>query len=147
MTRKAIILCILVGTLWGATCLGHGVSRTVFEGAVGIEVTYDDGTPMCYCEVKVFSPLDNETEFQQGSTDKNGRFTFFPDSAGTWHVTVDDGMGHALSENIEIKKGMKVVKDNGRKFSRFHGAIIGVSIIFGIFGVSSCFLPWKRPKR
>lgn len=144
MRNGIVTLCFLVATIWCSTCLGHGVSHSVFEGAIGVKAKYDDGTPMSYCEAKVFSPQDGETEFQQGNTDKNGVYTFFPDIAGVWRLKVDDGMGHVLSKDIEIKEGMKLIKSDGGKFSRFHGVIIGVSIIFGLFGLSSFFLPWKR---
>lgn len=140
MTKAGFILCIAIPTLWSTTSLAHGVSHTVFEGAFGIEVRYDDRTPMQHSEVKVFSPLDTETEFQQGFTDKNGRFTFFPESTGTWRVVVDDGMGHAASENIEIKEVMKLVGYDSPRFSRCQGLVIGVSVIFGIFGIIAFFL-------
>ena len=146
MTRTTLPLSIAIVSLWSATCLAHGVRHTVFEGAFGIEVRYDDKAPMRYSEVKVFSPLDSETEFQQGFTDKNGRFTFFPDSTGIWRVVVDDGMGHAVSEDIEIKEGMKLARENSTSFSRFLGVIIGVSVIFGVFGISSLCLPWRRSR-
>ena len=144
MNRSRLALCITMTSLCCATSLAHGVRHTTFEGAVGVEVRYDDTKPMRYSEAKVFSPLDKETEFQQGFTDRNGRFTFFPDATGIWRVVVDDGMGHVVSEDIEIKEGLKLASESAPRFTRFQGVIIGVSVIFGVFGVTSFFLPWRR---
>lgn len=146
MKKLRFFLCIAMATLWNTWCLGHGVEHTVIEGGVGIEVSYADGTPMNYSDVTVFSPLDSATEFQQGLTDKNGRFVFFPDATGAWRVTVDDGMGHAVSTDIEIREGMSVGVKEPPRFSRLQGIIIGVSVIFGIFGISSWFCARKRLK-
>ena len=140
------VLSVLACCVFSMPCLGHGVKSTVFEGAAGIEVTYDDGTPMAYCEAKVFSPSDSETEFMQGATDKNGRLTFVPDVPGKWRLTVDDGMGHAVSEEIEIQEAMNIARRTEHKFSRVQGVIVGISIIFGLFGLSSFFLPWRNPR-
>ena len=143
MSRIWFVLYITMAFLWGTACMAHGVKHTLFEGAFGIEVRYDDNTPMRYSEVNVFSPSDKETAFQQGFTDKNGRFSFFPDTNGMWRMAVDDGMGHAVSEDIEIKEGMTLVRKNSPRFSRFQGIIVGVSVIVGLFGLSSLFLPWR----
>ena len=46
-------------------CLAHGVDHTVLKGGVGVEAKYDSGQAMAYCEAKVFSPTNAETESQQ----------------------------------------------------------------------------------
>ena len=124
--------------------MAHGVKHNIFENAVGVEVTYDDEIPMRYCEVTVFSPLDPETEYQEGFTDKNGRFAFCPDSTGTWQIIVDDGMGHAISEEITIEDGMQVLRRDVPTSSKFLRTIIGIILIIGIFRLVSMFMPWKR---
>ncbi len=44
--------------------------------------------------VEVYSPDDGDEPYQKGETDRNGRFSFVPESAGEWNFIVDDGMGH-----------------------------------------------------
>ena len=51
--------------------------------------------PMSYAQVTIMAP-DSETPFQTGFTDRNGIFSFSPDSKGKYLVTVGDGMGHQL---------------------------------------------------
>jgi nickel transport protein len=145
MTKAIVSLVFLLvaSATWNAPGFGHGVTHQVFDGALGLEASYDDGTPMRYCEVEVFSPLDEETPFQQGFTDANGRFAFVPDAPGTWRVTVDDGMGHALNERIEVEESLAVRKRDHFRFTRVQGAIVGVSLILAIFGLVS-FLAQRR---
>jgi nickel transport protein len=124
--------------LWGAMAVeAHGTGSVRIEGGVGIEATYSDGSAMSYCEVSVFSPTDRDTAFQQGNTDMHGRFLFSPDEPGEWLLVVDDGMGHQLQEKMTVTQESTMVKQEEEKtrFSKFQGTIIGLSVIFGIFGV------------
>ncbi|MCK5850178.1 MAG: hypothetical protein KAH23_04625 [Kiritimatiellae bacterium] len=125
-------------------CMGHSTSHSAVKGGTGIMAHYDDKKPMNYCDVKVFAPGDSKTEFQTGMTDKNGRFLFFPDTTGTWHIVVDDGMGHLMKVDIDIGETSDAQKQRPAQLSRFSGAIVGISLIFGLFGISTIFLPIKR---
>lgn len=132
--RRWPILLVLLMVLPKSICFAHGLIDKEIEGGTGIEVTYDDGTPMSYSEVKVYSPRDEETEFQQGFTDRNGRFIFSPDVVGKWKVIVNDGMGHGVVTDISVGKTMKIEKRDVTHFSRWQKAVIGVSLIWGIIG-------------
>ncbi|MFC1848682.1 hypothetical protein ACFL27_00615 [candidate division CSSED10-310 bacterium] len=134
-----VIYLIIFFFVPGGFCFGHGLQHTEIQGGVGLAVLYDDGTPMSYCEVKVYSPADGETEFQQGLTDKNGRFLFYADVSGEWRITVDDGMGHLVQHQITVDPQLTVVPPAATGYSRRQGTIIGLSLIFGIFGLISMF--------
>lgn len=135
MKKELFFLSLFIFIISKTVCFGHDVYYENIEGGIGIEVNYDDGTPMSYSEVKVYSPEDKETEFQQGFTDKNGRFVFFPDVKGKWKIVVNDGMGHGIATNIFFEKEMKVKKTDRAHFSRWQKILIGVSLIFGITGI------------
>ena len=113
----------------------HGVEYEIQENmAPIIKVGYDDGEPMSYAEVKIFSPNNTETEYQNGRTDRNGCFAFIPDEPGEWKIVVNDGMGHGVSTEIHIIEGIKVdIIRHG--FSRWQKLITGISIIFGLTGL------------
>ncbi|NQT92354.1 MAG: hypothetical protein HQ559_06305, partial [Lentisphaerae bacterium] len=82
------------------------MKHRVFKAGAGIEAAYDDGSPMAFCDVSVFSPGDPVSEYQTGITDPRGRFAFIPDTNGVWKVTVDDGMGHmAIAEVLMGPEG------------------------------------------
>ena len=130
----------LAVVLWQSMCLAHGVDHTVLEGGVGVEARYDSGQAMAYCEAKVFSPTNAETEFQQGITDRNGRFMFYPDGTGVWHVSVDDGMGHMFEGGVPVSGVATAAEALHGRMSHCHAAVLGVSLIFGFFGLYSLFL-------
>ena len=140
MTRVATIArslstVIVWVTVCPALCLAHGARHTVIKGGTGVEATYDDGSPMAFCDVSVFSPSDPVGEYQTGTTDPRGRFAFVPDTNGAWKVTVDDGMGHMVTAEIAV--GLEGIKQGGSRngVDRPMGAIVGVSLIFGLFGL------------
>jgi len=117
------------------SCCAHGVTHEVFEVGTGVRATYDDGSPMAYCDVTVCAPGRSESEFQAGATDRNGCFAFVPDTNGTWRVSVDDGMGHLVRAEIEVGPNVMESKDGGRGQGRLGRAVVGVSIIFGVFAL------------
>ena len=120
-------------------CLGHGVKHEVFEVGTGVKATYADETPMAYCEVAVFAPDDDASEYQTGITDRNGCFAFVPDTSGAWRVTVDDGMGHLVTADISVDS-LRVANPGTRQGpDRMSSLIMGISVIFGLFGVYVLF--------
>ena len=135
MNKGLFFLSLFIFIISKNVCFGHGVHYEKFEGGIGIKVNYNDGTPMSYSEVKVYSPEDKETEFQQGFTDKNGRFVFFPDVKGKWKIIVNDGIGHGIATDISIEEEMIMKKTGTAHFSRWQKILIGVSLIFGATGI------------
>ena len=127
----------------------HGVSGKIDAGGIVVTAVYDSGEPMSYAKVKISAPGARLT-FQSGRTDRNGRFCFFPDAKGDWEVIVDDEMGHRLEvmvpvdETMALKSDQKTGGRGGSSFSRYEKALMGISIIFGIFGT---ILGWKGYKK
>lgn len=125
-------------------CLGHGAECNTVTGGTAIEATYDDGSPMAYCDVEVFRPGEPGEPFQVGSTDPLGRFAFVADTTGMWTLTVDDGMGHRAS--CEILVGADGVGALGRgRTDRLRGVIVGVALVFGLFGLVALLYSRRRP--
>ncbi|MFN3966161.1 MAG: hypothetical protein ACK4JE_00470 [Endomicrobiia bacterium] len=116
-------------------CFGHGIEYQVIKGGVGLKVSYSDGTPMSYSEVKIFSPQDKTTEFQTGLTDKNGCFVFYPDLKGKWKVEVNDGMGHGLVKEIEISEDLTAKTETTHQLPIWNKILTGVGFIFGLTGI------------
>ncbi len=90
---------------------GHRVIRDA--GALAVESFYSDREPMSYAEVKLYGPSDAVIEYQNGRTDKNGRFAFLPDQEGTWRIEVGDGMGHLMMAEIDVKNPEKAETPSG----------------------------------
>lgn len=122
----------------------HGVDYEIKEGkAVVLRVGYDDGEPMIYAEVKIFSPGNKDIEHQNGRTDKNGCFAFLPDQIGEWKVIVNDGTGHGVVTEVEVKEAMKI-EATAKGWSRRQKLITGISIIWGLAGLILYFKVRRR---
>jgi len=124
----------------------HGVrGKITSKTGILVEAEYDDGEPMSYAAVEVFI-LKTKLPFQTGRTDRNGKFLFLPDKPGDWKVVVNDEMGHRLAlitnidKNIDLSKKSEQTDKYAVSLSRHERVLMGISIIFGIFGV---FFWWK----
>lgn len=121
------------------TASAHGLGYRLFKNETTevVEFRYSNGSALPFAEVEVWSPDDAEIEFQNGRTDKNGRFSFSPDAPGIWRITISDGMGHAASAQCEIalqEEDSTLIQiqhqENGN--NRIIPIILGISLIFNI---------------
>jgi len=141
--KTIILICLFLPSL----IFCHGVECDIIEGGVGVQVKYEDveRTPISYAEVKVFSP--DGKEFQQGLTDRFGRFLFYPDKKGKWKIEVNDGMGHGVVKEINVSEDKKVVeKKTEKNFGLLQKIVVGISIIWGFTGVAFYILAKKNTK-
>ena len=126
----------------------HGVNGKVDAGGIVVTAEYDSGEAMSYAKVKISAPGAKIT-FQSGRTDRNGRFSFFPDAPGDWEVVVDDEMGHRLELKVPVNETMTLQTNEQRgndgqaSLSRYQKALMGICIIFGISGI----LFWWKGRR
>lgn len=124
----------------------HGTGYRVIEEApvIAAEFFYSDKEPMRYAEVLVFSPENSEVEYQNGRTDQNGRFVFYPEMPGKWRITVKDGMGHAVRAEIQVDSpasGSGAIKGLADKNTAPAGtASKWLKIMFGLSVVLNLFL-------
>jgi|GEM_PF-733425 hypothetical protein len=90
--RAVLGMIFLLGALPAAA---HGVeTRILAQGAATVEFRFADGTPMAFAEALVTAPGAPDEPAAAGRTDRNGRFSFFPDRDGDWQVEVHDEGGH-----------------------------------------------------
>lgn len=126
----------------------HGTDYRLLDpdSAIVVEFIYDDNQPMRFAEVLVFSPADDEIEHQNGRTDMNGRFAFYPDASGKWRIQADDGTGHLEQLSIEIAQAeensetRRAAGDRSEasghqhsNLSRLWTIVLGLSLIANIF--------------
>jgi len=134
--------------------MAHGTGYRILSDnkAVTAEFYYSDGEPMSYASVLVFGPGEEKTEYQNGRTDRQGRFAFYPDKNGTWRIEANDGMGHKAQGSVDIleKKSAetepekKVAVQNERtesSSSLLFKSVTGLSLIFNLY---AGFYLWKR---
>lgn len=98
-------LCVTLYLHHPTPAAAHGTGYRLIDDAKAVAVSffYADGQPMSYAETLVFGPKDKEIEYQNGRTDQQGRFAFYPETPGTWRLVVNDGMGHRAEGIITVK--------------------------------------------
>jgi nickel transport protein len=103
---KSVLHAVLLAA---ALCLpvaaqAHGTQGKTGDssGTVCAAFSYDDGGPMSYSAVEVFSPADPKMPFQTGRTDRNGWFCFRPDASGRWKLTAKDEEGHQVRMKTSV---------------------------------------------
>jgi len=116
----------------------HGMFHEIGKReAVVINAEFDDGEPVSYAQVKVYSPGGKEIEHQNGRTDKNGCFAFVPDRSGEWEILVDGGMGHRIQAAFAVNEASEIreTQDTGRACPTWQRVATGLSLIFGVSGL------------
>jgi len=144
--KETIYICgllfITVFSFSVRSVFAHGVVHEVNrENTVVIKVGYDDGEPMSYAEVKIYSPDNSKVEYQNGRTDKNGCFSFLPPRTGEWKIVINDGMGHGVVTRVpvkEIKEGLEIESSN-HGLSLGQKLLIAISIVWGLVGTALYF--------
>ena len=122
------------------TLFAHGLVYDIkMAKTLIIKVAYNDGEPMSYSDVKIFSPDSTKEEYQNVTTDKNGQFAFVPDISGEWKSLINDGMGHALSKKVVVKEGMEIESHQHHGLEHWQKLIIAISIAWGLIGTALYF--------
>ncbi len=133
--------------LYCAVAFGHGSNYHILnEAGVGIQVNYHSGDPMNFCQVKIYSPASHDKIYQEGRTDKMGRFSFHPNQKGKWKIVVDDEMGHRLDFIVPVNKEHSPSKIEQEHIPKWMSALMGLAIIFGLFGLISLVYSRKNGK-
>ena len=111
----------------------HSLQHTPVQGGVGARATYDDGAPAAFSAVQVFAPGETQV-FAEGMTDRDGAFTFRATTTGVWRLTVDDGMGHALTAELPVTETGLSAPAPSPACPRSYRVLAGLGLIFGCFG-------------
>jgi nickel transport protein len=135
--------------------IAHGTGHRLVTDSttVTIEFFYSDNEPMSYAEVFVFGPQDLKVEYQNGRTDRKGRFSVYPSIPGAWRIEASDGMGHKEVAVFEVQQEMidkatsgniqAMAITNSNPPSIFLKAITGLSLILNLFLI---IYIWKTRK-
>lgn len=100
---------------------------------------YSGGDPISYARILVFSPNDNKAEYQNGRTDRKGKFAFFPDTSGKWRFEVNDGRGHMAKGSVDFTTQEKTDKKavnppiSSPNMPKPLAVVMGISLVFNLF--------------
>jgi len=134
MSVRRVLVLVLCAWLPGQA-LAHDLQHQIDEGAaVSVRLFFADGRDFSFESYEIYRAGD-EVPFQVGRTDLQGRVVFLPDRAGTWRIKAfsEDGHGADFSFSTDLKGG---AQDANRSFLERHlRIVVGVSVIFGVFGL------------
>jgi len=137
LMRGAVAVASLLYFCLLEPAVAHELQYSVEEGsAVTVKLFLADGGEFSFENYEVYRAGD-ELPFQVGRTDAHGRLVFLPDRAGTWRVKVFSEDGHGVDLSVSTDAHGAIEQDHRSLSERPLRLLVGVSIVFGIFGVVS----------
>ena len=122
----------------------HDLHHEVAEGqAAVVRFFFVDNSPFAYENYELYREGD-ALPYQTGRTDAHGYLSFIPDSASIWHVKVFSEDGHGASFDITTQSDLTVVYVEKPFVDRYGRIVIGVAVLFGLFGLFSLVLRWRK---
>lgn len=121
----------LVWLGFASAAQAHGLLAEVRAStpAIVVACAYTDGDPVD-AEVLIYSPAEPGRIFQRLHTDIRGLASFVPDTAGTWRVVADDGMGHRTELELAVEEGtVTVVSSSTPSWSVSHLALAVAALV------------------
>ena len=141
---RTLTLVIVVWLTQPMTAGAHGLhTHYQSEESVTVDFSFEDHTPMAFESYEILPP-DDEVPFQVGRTNRLGQCVFHPDRPGLWQVRVWTEDGHGATVRIEVDENMLVGTVESHQPSRWSKMIMGLSVLFGVFGVVSLFSRRKK---
>ena len=122
------------------------VSVTLAAPAAIVRAAYGGSEPVPFAKVEVFAPKANQQQFQTGTTDKRGYFSFVPEHPGNWRVVVDDEEGHRRETTVTIPEPFQASTQTVVQHpQRLERVLMGLSLIFGLTGFLYGFKARRHP--
>ena len=142
---KHLLLCLalLSGTAWG-----HEIRLEQSQQAAAVvRLTYADGQPFAFEAYELYRP-DNEVPEQVGRTNGEGQIVFLPGTRTDWRLKAVSADGHGVDQILKVS--MAATQGNHQPgatagLPRTLLLIVGLGILFGLFGVVQLFLRKKQP--
>ena len=133
---------VLPAALLAGMLHAHALMHTAQPGsAVIVELRYGDGSPFSYESAEIYRPGET-VPFLAGRTDANGRLAFIPDRPGDWRVRAFSEDGHG--GDFTVPANAADVSAAAAELGILGRLAVGLSLMFGVFGLWSLFLRKKR---
>jgi len=131
--KGLLAICLLLLALPAAA---HQVRHEVTRAeALTVSLTYADGTPLAGARYEIWAEGD-EGPCLTGKTDLEGQIVFLPNRQCTWRIRAFTADGHGADFTVEAGPGQTTVVDSKKPLlERFAGPVLGVGIIFLVFGL------------
>jgi nickel transport protein len=119
----------------------HSIHYDVQPKGISVKIFYAKDNPASYSEYELFGPGDKEPH-QIGRTDRNGFLSFLPDRAGTWRIKVwgDSTHGfHGVTVDVKVDQALRLESFSKPFIATHTKLIVGISLIFGLFGIFALY--------
>ena len=134
------VLLLLSQPVWA-----HDLQYAVTDGkAVVVKLFFMDNTPFSYENYEIYREKE-ALPFQTGRTDAHGYVSFIPDAPAQWHIKAFSEDGHGVIFNLTTNDDYVLAQSDKPLVDRYGRIVIGLGVIFGIFGLLSLWL--KKRKR
>ena len=146
--KKQICFACLLFLTFPLLCYAHTVNYAVENKGVTVRVFYSENDPASYCEYEIYGPGD-DLPYQKGRTDRNGCVSFLPDRKGIWKVKVWGESEHGFhGTDVSVEIGEELMLKGFKKplVATHLKLFIGVSLIFGLFGIITLWRNWRGKK-
>jgi len=138
------LIILFSSLLWAAPLLAHDLQyRSDSAQATVLTLFYTDQKAFSYEQYELYRPGQN-IPTQVGRTDDQGRLVFLPDQAGAWRVKVFSEDGHGLDTKIQVTAPGQAAPVAQPLFGRYPRLIVGIALIFGLFGLVSLLMRSRR---
>lgn len=147
--RNVLKILILFGVMigWeGGNLHAHTIHYEVQPKGISVKIFYTQSDPASYSEYEVYGPEDKEP-YQIGRTNRAGFLSFLPDRPGIWKIKVlgESSHGfHGITFEVKVDKAFDLESFEKPLVAKHTKVIVGVSIIFGLFGIISLYLSHKK---
>lgn len=132
---------MLVGllTLSSPIAHAHGLEYSLEHGtAVVVRTFHPDRRAFSSKAYEIFR-VGEEAPYQNGHTDQEGRIVFLPDRPGTWQIKTYSEDGHGLSITLETDAAHRPSGIQRPLLERYAQPLVGLGVLFGLFGLVSLF--------
>jgi nickel transport protein len=132
--------------LWPLAAGAHEVHHAISAaGAVAISLSYADGRPFAY-EKYELTPEGQQVPVQVGNTDAAGRVVFLPGGTRNWRLKAYSADGHGVDLRFESPTVTGTVAATAAaKPDRVGQMVLGLAVLFGLFGLVQLFQRRRRP--
>jgi nickel transport protein len=130
----------------GPEALAHSIHYEVQQKGISAKIFYATNDPASYSEYEVYGPADGQP-YQIGRTDRAGVLSFLPDRPGIWKIKVlgESSHGfHGVTIEVKVDQGFHLESFSKPLVAQHTKIIVGVSVIFGLFGLLSLYLSRRK---
>ncbi len=149
ITKKILLnhflIFLLLQSLFPMVVWSHAIHYHAQPKGISVKIFYAEDNPASYAQYELFGPGDKEPH-QIGRTDRNGFLSFLPDRAGIWKIKAwgDSSHGyHGVTIDIKVDQALEIESFSKPLVATHTKLMVGISIIFGLFGV---FALWQSRK-